>query len=73
MQFFTGSPALSSFRLEKLLAEIRQQIPTVSCISSHYIHFADVDGELTEEEANRIQAMIDTARGEKGAKQRGTS
>ena len=52
MQFFTGSPALSSFRLEKLLAGIKQQVPTVNCIASHYIHFADIDGELPQAETD---------------------
>jgi len=59
MQFFTGSPALSRFRLEKLLAEAQQQVPSVSCISSHYIHFADVDGELTSADAGVLQKLLE--------------
>ncbi len=59
MQFFTGSPALSSFRLEKLLNEIRQQVSSVSCISSHYIHFADIDGELSANEAEVLQKLLE--------------
>ena len=50
MQFFTGSPALSRFRLDKLLSEIQQQVAAVSCLSSHYIHFADIETELTAAE-----------------------
>ncbi|UCB56034.1 MAG: phosphoribosylformylglycinamidine synthase [Thiotrichales bacterium] len=59
MQFFTGSPALSSFRLEKLLAEIKQQIPTVSCIASHYIHFVDIEGELTQDESKVLHRLLE--------------
>mgnify|MGYP000202234048 CR=1 FL=1 len=59
MQFFTGSPALSSFRLDKLLAEIRQKIPTANCIASHYIHFADINGELTAEESGVLQRLLE--------------
>ncbi len=59
MQFFTGSPALSRFRLEKRLAEIQQQVPSVGCISSHYIHFADVDGELTAAEADILRKLLE--------------
>jgi phosphoribosylformylglycinamidine synthase len=59
MQFFTGSPALSSFRLDKLLTEIQQQVPAVSCLASHYIHFADIDGELTTEETAILQKLLE--------------
>ncbi len=59
MQFFTGSPALSRFRLEKRLAEIQQQVPSVSCISSHYIHFADVDGDLTAAETDILHKLLE--------------
>ena len=59
MQFFTGSPALSRFRLEKRLAEIQQQVPAVSCISSHYIHFAEIDGELTTAETDILHKLLE--------------
>jgi len=59
MQFFTGSPALSRFRLEKRLAEIQQQVPAVSCLSSHYIHFADIDGELTTAETDVLHKLLE--------------
>ena len=59
MQFFTGSPALSRFRLEKRLAEIQQQVPSVGCISSHYVHFADVDGELTKAETDVLHKLLE--------------
>ena len=59
MQFFTGSPALSSFRLEKLLAGIKQQVPTVNCIASHYIHFADIDGELPQAETDVLLKLLE--------------
>ena len=59
MQLFTGSPALSSFRLDKLLAEIKQQVPAVSCIASHFIHFADIDGELSTDETGVLNKLLD--------------
>ncbi len=59
MQFFTGSPALSRFRLEKLLTEIQQQVASVGCVASHYIHFADIDGELTTEEAEVLHKLLE--------------
>ena len=52
MQFFTGSPALSSSRLERLLNEIRGRVPAVTCIASHFIHFADLVDELDEQQTD---------------------
>ncbi len=59
MQFFTGSPALSRFRLEKLLTEIQQQVASVSCIASHYVHFADIEAELTAEESEVLHRLLE--------------
>ena len=59
MQFYTGSPALSSFRLEKLLSEIQQNVDAVSCISSHFIHFADLSEELTQSEAQILEKLLE--------------
>ena len=59
MQFYTGSPALSSFRLEKLLSEIQQNVDAVSCISSHFIHFADLSGELTQDETQILEKLLE--------------
>ena len=42
---FRGSPALSSFRLEKLLAALRRQIPVIRHVRADFAHF--VDGALT--------------------------
>ncbi len=59
MQFYTGSPALSSFRLDKLLSEVKQQVSAVSCIASHYIHFADIETELDTAEMEVLQHLLD--------------
>ena len=59
MQFFTGSPALSRFRLDKLLSEIQQRVTAASCVSSHYIHFADIETELTEAETEVLQQLLE--------------
>jgi len=59
MQFFTGSPALSDFRLDKLLSEIQQQVEAVSCLASHYIHFADIDSPLTTSETDILGKLLE--------------
>ena len=58
MQFFTGSPALSSFRLDKLLNEIRQRVAAVSCIDSHYTHFADLETLLSAAETGVLEKLL---------------
>jgi len=42
---FRGSPALSPFRLQKLLTALRQQVPAITRIHAEFVHF--VDGSLT--------------------------
>ena len=42
---FRGSPALSPFRLENLLAALRRRVPTVTEAYAEFAHF--VDGSLT--------------------------
>nr|VFJ96514.1 MAG: phosphoribosylformylglycinamidine synthase [Candidatus Kentron sp. H]VFJ97096.1 MAG: phosphoribosylformylglycinamidine synthase [Candidatus Kentron sp. H]VFK02717.1 MAG: phosphoribosylformylglycinamidine synthase [Candidatus Kentron sp. H] len=57
-----GPPALSSFRLRKLLATIREAVPQVSSLRARFVHFArlaDPDRPLTEEERARLDAILD--------------
>nr|VFK63853.1 MAG: phosphoribosylformylglycinamidine synthase [Candidatus Kentron sp. TUN] len=53
-----GPLALSSFRLQKRLSEIRRQIPSVSSLDAHFIHFADVRHPLTDEEWKRLTTIL---------------
>ena len=45
-----GAPALSQFRLDKLLQSLHGMDSRVSGISSRYVHFADVSQTLDENE-----------------------
>ncbi|MEI2770204.1 MAG: phosphoribosylformylglycinamidine synthase [Candidatus Competibacter sp.] len=38
---FRGSPALSPFRLEKLLAALRQRVPVITAVHAEFAHFLD--------------------------------
>ena len=58
MHYFRGSPALSSFRIEKLLSQIQQKIPCVSGLHSEYVHFADIDGQLTNEQQVTLEKLL---------------
>ena len=41
---FRGSPALSAFRRDKLLAAVQARVPAVRGVYAEYVHF--VDGQL---------------------------
>nr|VFK65842.1 MAG: phosphoribosylformylglycinamidine synthase, single chain form [Candidatus Kentron sp. UNK] len=54
-----GPVALSSFRLRKLLGEIRERTP-VSSLDARFVHFVAVRRHpLTEEESARLAAILD--------------
>jgi len=47
MLILRGKSALSPFRIEKLLHKLRIIVPGIHSVSSQYIHFIDVDKELS--------------------------
>ncbi|HOW75052.1 MAG TPA: phosphoribosylformylglycinamidine synthase [Candidatus Competibacteraceae bacterium] len=53
---FRGSPALSPFRLEKLLAALRQRVPTVTRIRAEFVHF--VEGSLTAPDREVLERLL---------------
>jgi len=58
MQYFRGSPALSAFRVEKLLSQLKSKIPTITTIQTEYVHFADVQGDLSEDQLNVLKQLL---------------
>jgi phosphoribosylformylglycinamidine synthase len=58
MLTFSGAPALSDFRLEKVLAAMRERIGHASGIDTRYVHFVDVETELTRDETNVLEALL---------------
>jgi phosphoribosylformylglycinamidine synthase len=53
-----GAPALSQFRLDKLLGSLQARDPRVSGISSRYIHFADAPQALDENELELLGKLL---------------
>ena len=53
---FRGSPALSPFRLEKLLAMLRQQVPAVTGVYAEFIHF--VDGRIITQDRAILDRLL---------------
>lgn len=59
-----GSSALSESKSQKLLEKIQQTSPHIEAIAGRFIHFAEVDGELDEQQnqiLNRILTYGPTA------------
>lgn len=58
MEILRGSPALSAFRINKLLAGFQAASLPVNAIYAEYVHFAGLDGALTQEEHTRLQRLL---------------
>ncbi len=58
MLTFSGAPAVSDFRLAKLLSRIREQLDPVQRLASRYLHFVDVARPLTPDESTVLEALL---------------
>ena len=58
MQIFIGSPALSTFKQDKLDKQIQLLMPTISQITSHFVHFVDADKTLNDEDTNVLEKLL---------------
>ena len=53
-----GTPALSGFRLDKLLARLRLLEPAVGGVSARFVHFVALDRALTAQERERLERLL---------------
>ncbi|WP_312664765.1 phosphoribosylformylglycinamidine synthase [Pantoea sp. CTOTU49201] len=58
MEILRGSPALSAFRVNKLLTRFQDAHLPVSDIYAEYVHFADVSTPLSADEQARLQRLL---------------
>ncbi len=58
MEILRGSPALSAFRVNKLLTRFQDAHLPVSDIYAEYVHFADVSAPLNAHEKARLQRLL---------------
>lgn len=58
MLTLSGAAALSSFRLTKIRQELCLHVPTVSGLTSRYIHFVDVLEPLTSDEHAVLEQLL---------------
>jgi len=53
-----GGSALGPGRLQKRLTAIRRTNPGARALNGNYLHFADFDGTLTEDESRVLNALL---------------
>ena len=58
MLILTGAPALSEFRIAKVLASIRKRAEAVTGLDSRFLHFVDVERPLTTEEEGLLDSLL---------------
>ena len=58
MENLRGSPALSAFRINKLLARFQAANLQVHNIYAEYVHFADLNAPLNEDEHAQLARLL---------------
>ena len=58
MLILRGSPKLSRFRSQKLLAVLQEKIPELTGIYGEYQHFAALYSELTQQQTSVLQRLL---------------
>jgi phosphoribosylformylglycinamidine synthase len=58
MLTFSGAPALSDFRLEKILAVVRARVPGIVAVDTRYLHFVELAQSLTDAESGVVEALL---------------
>ena len=53
-----GSPALSDFRLEKLLQEVRSVVPNIQMVFARFEHIVDLDHNPSADERRILSALL---------------
>mgnify|MGYP001213392992 CR=1 FL=1 len=58
MRILRGSPALSEFRVNKLIELCREQALPVTDIYAEFMHFADLTSELDAQEVEKLEKLL---------------
>ncbi|MGZ5051786.1 MAG: phosphoribosylformylglycinamidine synthase [Methylobacter sp.] len=53
-----GTPALSDFRINKLLSGLQAVEPSVKAVFARYVHFVDVENDLDESQASILTQLL---------------
>lgn len=58
MLILRGAPALSSFRINKLLVEGKKLVPNLGQIYAEYVHFADLNRNLSDDSLATLKKLL---------------
>ena len=58
MLIFRGAPALSEFRKQKLFSSLKAIEPAIVGVYAEFVHFAEVDGDLSDSESETLQSLL---------------
>ena len=58
MLHLRGSAALSAFRKEKLLAQLRARVPSLAALDAVYLHIAELEKPLSGEEQAILEQLL---------------
>src|SRR5688572_23297202 len=53
-----GAPALSPFRIAKLLESLRAREPGITGLTSRFVHFVDTSGDLEAQESALLARLL---------------
>ncbi len=54
-----GAPALSDFRLQKILSAVQERIPEVAHLWAEFVHFVDLERRLSDAEQRLLERLLD--------------
>ena len=58
MLILRGAPALSDFRVQKILARCQQAQLPVTNVYAEYAHFADLTAQLSSDEQTKLEKLL---------------
>ncbi|MBT0730020.1 phosphoribosylformylglycinamidine synthase [Rosenbergiella nectarea] len=58
MEILRGSPALSAFRINKLVTTFQELKLPIRSLYAEYVHFAEVTQPLTDEQTTRLEKLL---------------
>jgi hypothetical protein len=56
--YYTGGPAFSNFRFEKLLDSAKTLEPSLINLTAQYLYFVDIEHPLSETEETRLRTLL---------------
>jgi phosphoribosylformylglycinamidine synthase len=71
MLIISGAPALSDFRLAKLLTVLRERIAGLEDVATRHLHFVDVERPLEAEESTVLDSLLTYGPSARAAEPRG--